>query len=266
MIKINVQQIPKNTYYYANTLTFFFLLPFPCNSLLLSPFLVNPVGHAVVSMKDQFKYIDIEPETNYIEFVGPVRSQAAGRLLRGKVKLALIKPVKVRGITIKFKGFGRASLRNSAGVLVDIDTQLLPKVKTQLFGNKATTLEAGEHELPWVLEIPNVYPQSLMVKRASISYKLQLSIAFGLHKKPITAECPVVVLRHLLPCKQMAPLVGTKLYRHTVPGKFHYEIDCPRVICLEQRYIPLAIKYLSVAGKKPVQSIQTQLLQVEYYR
>ncbi|KAI7855504.1 hypothetical protein BDC45DRAFT_534738 [Circinella umbellata] len=219
-------------------------------------------------MKDNIEHVEIEPEHCYIDFIGPPKVDGMSRTLKGKVRLLLSKPVKMRSIQIKFKGYGRICLKNSGGIVLDIETSLLPKIKAPLLvDNKKTfQLPAGSHSIPWELEIPNVYPRSLMIKRASIHYKVELAISLGIGKKAITAEYPIVILRHLLPCKELSPLIGTRVYRHTVPGKFHYEIDCPRIVCLEQGTLPISVKYLCITDQKPVVSIRTQLLQVEFYR
>ena len=219
-------------------------------------------------MKDNIEHVEIEPEHCYIDFIGPAKPDGMGRTLKGKVRLLLSKPVKIRSIQIKFKGYARICLKNSGGTVLDIETSLLPKIKAPLLvDNKKTfQLPAGSHSIPWELEVPNVYPRSLMIKRASIHYKVELAISLGIGKKAITAEYPIVVLRHLLPCKELSPLIGSRIYRHTVPGKFHYEIDCPRIVCLEQGTMPVSVKYLCITDQKPVVSIRTQLLQVEFYR
>ncbi|KAI8146728.1 hypothetical protein BJV82DRAFT_395432 [Fennellomyces sp. T-0311] len=219
-------------------------------------------------MKDNIEHVEIEPDQRYLDFIGPAKPDGIGRALKGHVKLTVSRPVKIRSMVIKFKGYGRICLKNSGGTVLDVDTNLLPKIKAPLLVNNKKTfqLPAGEHLVPWELQVPNVYPRSLMIKRASIHYKIELAISLGLHKKAITAEYPIVILRHLLPYKELSPLVGSRVYRHTVPGKFHYEVDCPRIVCLEQGSMPVAVKYLCIANQKPVLSIRTQLLQVEFYR
>ncbi|KAG0750353.1 hypothetical protein G6F23_000249 [Rhizopus arrhizus] len=120
-------------------------------------------------------------------------------------------------MSVKFKGFSQVNLPSHT-----MSVPLLPKLKLSLFGK--TTLPAGDHVIPWEIDIPNIYPRSLLTKRAIINYK------------------------------------------RTIPGKFHYEIDAPQIICLQQTYIPMAIRYISFADQKPVQSIRTQLVQIELYK
>ncbi|KAL0091000.1 hypothetical protein J3Q64DRAFT_1855564 [Phycomyces blakesleeanus] len=114
-------------------------------------------------------------------------------------------------MTVKFKGFSRVQFITS-GNPVEISMPLLPKLKRPLFGK--TTLPAGDHVVSWDLEIPNIYPRTTDMKRASIDYKIELSISVNLHKT-LTATYPIVIQRHLLPSCELAPLVETRVYKST---------------------------------------------------
>ncbi|KAI8144206.1 hypothetical protein BJV82DRAFT_668037 [Fennellomyces sp. T-0311] len=221
-------------------------------------------------MKDVgIKFIEIVPADTVLDFMGQAKQldpmddddsqkEAGSILLKGEALFTLTRPLKIRGMSVKFKGASQTHFRGS-----DIQTPLLPKLKQILFGR--TTLPAGEHVIPFLLEVPNIYPATLSIKRAQIYYKVELAIAIGLQKKSITAEHPIEIRRHLLRCKEMAPLVETQIIEDTVPAKFHYEIDAPQIVCLEQGSIPLSIKYLCFASQKPVRNIRTQLRQIELY-
>ncbi|CAO0793830.1 unnamed protein product [Mucor circinelloides] len=214
-------------------------------------------------MKDDFKSLEIEPKEGYLDFIGPAKlhSTAQSKVLKGHVKFTLIRPTKIRTMSVKFKGFSNITLKQPYNI--ETTCPLLPKLKVPLFGR--VTLPAGDHVIPWELDIPNIYPRSLLAKRATIHYKVIVSISTGI-ARTLTAEYPVVLKRHLLPYKELSPLIETKLYQRTVPGKFHYEIDAPQIVCIEQEYIPMAIKYVSIANQKPVQSIRTRIVQIELYR
>ncbi|KAI9497251.1 hypothetical protein BDB00DRAFT_805679 [Zychaea mexicana] len=225
-------------------------------------------------MKDVgIKFVEIVPADTILEFMGQAKSPSTVNnvaddddsqkepdsiMLKGEALFTLTRPLKIRGMNVKFKGASQTNFRGS-----DMQAPLLPKLKQTLFGK--TTLPAGEHVIPFLLEVPNIYPASLAIKRASVSYKVELSIAMGLQKKSITAEHPIEIRRHLLRCKEMAPLVETQIIEHTVPAKFHYEIDAPQIVSLEQGSIPFSIKYLCFASQKPVRNIRTQLKQIELY-
>ena len=217
----------------------------------------------ITIMKDDFKSLQIEPKEGYLDFIGPAKlhSTEQSKVLKGHVKFTLIRPTKIRAMSIKFKGFSNITLKQPYNI--ETTCPLLPKLNVPLFGK--TNLPAGDHIIPWELDIPNIYPRSLLAKRATINYKVIVSISTGI-ARTLTAEYPIVLKRHLLPYKELSPLIETKLYQRTIPGKFHYEIDAPQIICIEQEYIPMAIKYVSIANQKPVQSIRTRIVQIELYR
>ncbi|CAO3599311.1 unnamed protein product [Absidia cylindrospora] len=216
-------------------------------------------------MKDGFKSITIEPFNGYLDFQGPVNPEkpSGNIVLKGDIRLELTKAVKVKSAALKFKGNSRVCHQNNLE-FIDISTPILPKLKTQLFSS-TTSLGPGEVTLPWEIEILNIYPSSVMIKRASISYKIELTISLGLNRS-VTAEYPIVLKRHLLPCLEVSPLVHPKLYTKTISTKFHYEINAPRIVCVAQQTMPMTIKLLTIGAQKRVLSIRTQVLQVELYR
>ncbi|ORZ14657.1 hypothetical protein BCR42DRAFT_393455 [Absidia repens] len=214
-------------------------------------------------MKDGFRRFEIEPLESTLDFMGPAQSSETVKMLEGTVRLSLSRPTKIRSMAVKFKGFGRVSIKGKYNNNVGIFTPMLPKLKCHIAGK--TLLPAGDHVIPWDIEIPNIYPPSLLIKRATIFYRVEVVVSFALSKS-ITAEHPITLRRHLLPCMELAPLVETKFYEHTVPAKFHYEIEAPQIICLDQLLLPFAVKYLCIANQKAVQNIRTQLTQIELYR
>jgi hypothetical protein len=216
-------------------------------------------------MKDGFRTIEIEPINGFLDFIGPAKepSSETNQLLKGEVRLELTKTIKVRSMTIKFKGT-TTTCHPRIQDRPTISAQILPKLKTSLF-TKSTSLPPGKHVLPWELEIPNIYPRSLSIKRGSVNYKVELTISLGI-KNTITEEYPILIKRHLLPSKQLAPLVSTKTYSNTISTRFHYDIEAPRIICVEQGYVPVALRYISIGNQKVVKSIRTQIIQIETYR
>jgi hypothetical protein len=216
-------------------------------------------------MKDGFKSITIEPFNGYLDFQGPINAQQStgNMVLKGDIHLELTKAVNVKKATLKFIGSSRVCHHNTLDT-VDISTPILPKLKTHLFSS-TTTLGPGEVILPWEMEILNIYPCSVMIKRVTVSYKIELTISLGLNRT-VTAEYPIVLKRHMLPCLEVAPLVPTKLYTKTISTKFHYEIEAPRIVCISQKNIALAVKLLSIGTQKRVLSIRTQVIQVELCR
>ncbi|KAI8889516.1 hypothetical protein K501DRAFT_238279 [Backusella circina FSU 941] len=213
-------------------------------------------------MKDDFRAVEIEPTETTLDFIGPAKpEQIPARTLKGQIRFSLAKQTKIKAMSIKFKGFSENNIE--APHAINIKTPLLPKLKVSLFGK--ITLPAGEQVIPWEIDIPNLYPRSLAIKRSRIYYKVVVSISVGL-ARTVTAECPITIRRHLLPYKELSPFIETKLHQRTIPSKFHFEIDAPQLICSEQEFIPMAIKYVTFANHKPVQAIRTRLIQIEHHR
>jgi hypothetical protein len=218
-------------------------------------------------MREWFQFIEIRPINEFLDFIGPPREPSAdtSQTIKGEVSLVLIKPVKIKSMIVKLKGSSTAYHPRTPD-RCEIVSPILPKLKKSLFSNKSTLLPAGKHILPWELDVPNIYPRSMQIKRGSISYKVEISISLGINKKNIVEEYPITIRRHLLPSKELAPLVSVKTYKNTVPTKFHYEIEAPRIVCVEQNHFPASIKCMSIGNQKKVKSIRTQLIQVEIYR
>ncbi|KAI8641555.1 hypothetical protein BD408DRAFT_444250 [Parasitella parasitica] len=165
-------------------------------------------------MKDDFRSIEINPKQNYIEVIGPAKLQSAeeSRALQGHVGFTLIRPTKIRQISIKFKGF--IGIRLKSPYNVETVCSLLPKLKVPLLGK--TNLPAGDHIIPWELDVPNIYPRSFSNKRATINYIVVVTITTGI-TRTMTAEYLIILKRHLLPCKELSPLVETTLYPKLFP-------------------------------------------------
>jgi hypothetical protein len=215
-------------------------------------------------MKEDIKSLEIRPEVDYIDFIGPAKSEnvkGTDSVLKGQIHFTITKPTKIRSMYVKFKGFSRISLEHPTNM--EITTQLLPKLKLPLFGK--TNLPVGDHVIPWEIEVPNIYPRTLITKRANINYKVIVCINTSIARS-VSAECIIFLRRHLLPYKEIAPIIETKIFEQTIPNKFHYEIDAPQIVCLEQKHVPISIKYLSFANQKQVQGIRTRLIQIELYR
>lgn len=230
-------------------------------------------------MKDiGIKHVEIVPAESVLDFMGRLQSSpddtstglypdidddtSDGVTLKGEALFALSRPLKIRSMVVKLKGISSTSFQSNI-----LESPILPKLKQALFGKM--TLPAGEHVIPFLLEIPNIYPPSLKTKRASIAYKVELSMAVGLQKKYVTAEQPIQIRRHQL-CSSKSEthslLMENRLYQNTIPARFHYEIDAPQAISLEHAAIPVSIRYLCFATQKSVRRIRTQLKQIEMYR
>lgn len=218
------------------------------------------------NMKEGFQSIKIGPFTDHLEFIGLIKSSnpAAGSSLRGTLELSVQKTVKVKSMSLKFKGKSQATYTRPNDLQkFAITAKILPKLKTKIV-EKSLTLHHGHHTFPWELDIPNVYPQTYSSDRCDISYYLELKIYLGVGRS-VTVQHPITIHRHLVASPQSAALMNTKLYQYTSPDKFHYQIEAPKVICLDQEYFPLSIKYTCFNGSL-LSHIRTFIVQTEVHR
>ncbi|KAI8075295.1 hypothetical protein BC940DRAFT_287951 [Gongronella butleri] len=213
-----------------------------------------------------FRSVSIEPFNRVLEFLGPINLAHPNSplKLKGDVRLDVAKAVKVHKMTLKFEGWTHA-VHHSSIEKVDLECVIAPEQKTTLLPT-TTSLAAGQVILPWELEIPNIYPCSVMIKRLMIQYRLEVKIKLRYKTLRVRADQPIIIKRHLLPSVYLAPAVPPKTHTNTISTKFHYEIDCPRVVCVTQGDFPISIKLVSIGSQKRVLSIRTQIIQFELYR
>lgn len=216
-------------------------------------------------MKEVIQEIKIEPSVGYLNFIGVPNKEHTttddSQTLRGHITLNLKKSMKAKMMIVKFKGHSQVHSYNTTTTdQYTMSTPLLPKLKTKVL-SKSTTFPAGEHTIPWELEIPNIYARSFLApKRGSIQYKVELKISFGINKKSMTLSHPIMLYRHLVGSVEMMMDMPTKRFEHTT-NKFQYAIEAPRIVSIDQERFPVLIKY-----NKPVKFIYTQIIQTEIYR
>ncbi|KAH8549946.1 hypothetical protein BGW37DRAFT_87245 [Umbelopsis sp. PMI_123] len=219
-----------------------------------------------LSMKDAFDELSIAPLDPYIDLGCHGESQPC-YIFKGDIHLTLNKPVKIRSIEIKFKGSTVVNMSlNIIGLGSNFGHESVTtfgKMK-QVLASK-TTFTAGSKSIPWEFAIPHFLPQTLAIKRASISYLLEVVVCFGI-KKSLRVSCPVMIRRPILPSYQLIPFVEPRLYKATIPTKFHYEIEVPILACIEQEELVYSVKLLLFSLDKTVRAIKTTLVQVESYR
>lgn len=219
-------------------------------------------------MKEGIYSAEVVPSTDYLDYFSLIKehnsSSDESQILKGHIRLKLTKAIKAKSISVKFKGETIIRhVRVGDEHLTEVSTALLPKLKTRV-QQKPTLLNAGDHILPWELRIPNIYPRSLSSKRGVIQYKIEMKMTLGINRAIIVSS-PFVIRRHMLSSQDSAPNVNTNKYENTVPDQLYYEIEAPKVVCIEQGYIPMSIRY-KCYGNKPVKLIFTQIIQAEIYR
>ncbi|KAI8334118.1 hypothetical protein BD560DRAFT_414692 [Blakeslea trispora] len=238
-------------------------------------------------MKDGILSVDVEPFKRHLSFLGPVRIPTKetldndmidhSQLLKGHIRLTLAKTIKVKSITVKFKGesgvnqftkapnnqFHTYQQQQQYHPQQDLLTPILPKLKAKIL-SKAMSLDAGVHLIPWELEIPDIYPRSFTSKEGFIRYRVELKMTIG-YNKVIVISQTIIIHRHLLPSRETALRISSRRYEHVVQKKFLFELELPKIVCLDQGYIPISLMFKSI-DKVPVKFINTQLIQVEIYK
>lgn len=219
-------------------------------------------------MKEGSYSIEIVPSSGYLDFYGPQREHASSessQILKGNVIMKLSKTIKVKTITVKFKGYSQVqqyAKSTDTQPQHSISIPLLPKLKTKVL-SKSVMLPVGDHVFPWELEIPNIYPRTFSTasKKGSIQYQVELKVSQGINKKAIMADHPIIIRRHLISSSQeQTSNIRTNTYENA-SSKFRYEIEAPTTISAAQPYIPISIK-----ANRPCMFIYTQLIQTEIYR
>lgn len=216
-------------------------------------------------MKEGIQLAEIIPAVSYLDFIGTtndIDTIEESQSLKGHVRLVLIKAVKIRSITIKFKG---TSIVKTFDYNNEVTTPLLPKLKTKAL-QKSTMLSLGEHFLPWELEIPNIYPRSFHSQRGRVDYKVQMKISLGGMNKSIIINRNIVIRRHMLLSRDLTALITTKTLDNIVNQMLRYRIETPKVVCTEQGYIPISIEFMSLNKTLPVKQIYTQIIETTTYR
>ncbi|KAI9269928.1 hypothetical protein BY458DRAFT_182492 [Sporodiniella umbellata] len=214
-------------------------------------------------MKEGIQSIEIKPTTDRLEFIGSVTKPHEGNRLTGSIALKISRTVKIKTITLKFKGRYRTSRNNGDLQSPVLSASVLPKLKTKVV-DKSLVLQEGQHTFPWEILVPNVYPQTVTTERCSISYYLELKLSLGVGRSLIV-EQPMTIQRHLIASPQSAALKNTKIHKYTSPGKIYCEIEVPKMICQGQDHFPILVRYACIHETR-VKSITTHIIQSETCR
>ncbi|RUP36228.1 hypothetical protein BC936DRAFT_138477 [Jimgerdemannia flammicorona] len=216
-------------------------------------------------MKDVFSFEIIPVETD-IEFFG-TENDKQKHTLKGDLKIILAKPVKVKSLYVKFKGETRVALtvaRPDSSEAPDA-TASFAKVKSVLA--EKVSFPAGVNVLTWQLDIPASFPRSSISAHGTIEYKVEATLCFSSAlSKNIVANKNITLRRHLMPSRELAPYANTQLVKGNVIGLVHYEVEVPKIVCVEQKTLDFSVKLLPFYPEGNVKWIKMELLQMETYR
>ncbi|CAO0791278.1 unnamed protein product [Mucor circinelloides] len=216
-------------------------------------------------MKEGIQLAEIIPVASYLDFIGTtndIDTFEQNQILKGHVRIVLLKALKIRSITVKFKGTSSVKTFDYNN---EVSTPLLPKLKTKLL-QKSAILPMGEHLMPWELDIPNIYPRSFHSKRARVDYKVQLKISLGGMNKSIVVNRHIVIRRHMFLSRDLIALITTKTYENGVNDMLRFKVETPKIVCPEQGYIPILIDFKCLNETLSVKQIYTQIIETTTYR
>ncbi|KAI8338771.1 hypothetical protein EDC96DRAFT_337929 [Choanephora cucurbitarum] len=235
-------------------------------------------------MKDGILSVEVESFKKNLNFLGsektPMKDMTDNdhsQLLKGHIRLTLAKAIKIKSVSVKFKGesavnhslkapnnhFHTYQHQQQYHPQQDLLTPILPKLKSKVL-LKPVMLDAGVHLIPWEIEIPDIYPRSFSTRAGFIRYRIEAKMTVGC-SKVVIAHQPIVIHRHLLPSRDTALHIASRLYEHIVQKKFLFELELPKIVFIDQGYIPINIMFKCL-DKAPVKFISTQLIQIEIYK
>jgi hypothetical protein len=221
---------------------------------------------STTSMKDAFDELSIAPLDSYIDF-GRIGNAKESRILKGDVTFTLNRAVKMRSIILKFKGITMINIAPATTSLVPTfnNENIASFGKQKIFLKGKSVFPQGTHIIPWQVAVPNNLPQTLSIKRATISYQLEVVVSFGI-KKSLRVSCPITIRRNMLPSLEKIPVADSRLFKATIPTRFHYEIEAPTAAYLELEEFAFTIKLLLFSLDKTVRVIKSTLVQIETFR
>ncbi|OBZ89024.1 hypothetical protein A0J61_02932 [Choanephora cucurbitarum] len=235
-------------------------------------------------MKDGILSVEVESFKKHLNFLGPEKTPIKdmadndhSQLLKGHIRLTLAKATKVKSVSVKFKGesavnhslkapnnhFHTYQHQQQYHPQQDLLTPILPKLKSKVL-LKPVMLDAGVHLIPWEIEIPDIYPRSFSTRGGFIRYRIEAKMTVGCSKVVIASQ-PIVIHRHLLSSRDTALHIASRIYEHIVQKKFLFELELPKIVYIDQGYIPINIMFKCI-DKSPVKFISTQLIQIEIYK
>ncbi|KAM7191601.1 putative HECT-type ubiquitin ligase-interacting protein cred [Rhypophila sp. PSN 637] len=238
------------------------------------------------SFSSAVSFFDIRLDNDFIVFRGS-EHESSGQLLRGTVVLCTKSPFKVENISLSLTGCLRLCWDdqriNSTGLthrkidrttnvhtftwpsLIDLPVRGSPSIHSTSNSTnhpRSTTLEAGNYEYPFELEIPGTWTESIEgLPQAKFSYKLKATIFRGRLSHDLHAEKRFRVIRTLNPAA--LEVLHAMSVENIWPNKVEYSITVPQKaivfgtsIPLETRFTPL-LKGLEM-GDVTVKLVESQ--------
>ncbi|RUS12907.1 hypothetical protein BC937DRAFT_86731 [Endogone sp. FLAS-F59071] len=223
--------------------------------------------------------LDIIPSVPAIELFGPPDPNTL-YTIRGILRITLTKPLTIKQITVKFKGFTQndrfrfSSLPGALGgrgARTADDIFILIERAEKIIEDTPRTLPPGTTEIPFDLTFVADIPPSCVLSRGCIRYALSArvnpdSLLYFLSSGGIRTSVPVTVRRNMLRNLELAPYAPTVRYRGRRPGRIEYEFEVPKTVCLEQRKLEFSGKVSALYDAARVKKILVRMDQMEVFR
>ncbi|KAI8975082.1 hypothetical protein BDF20DRAFT_876824 [Mycotypha africana] len=218
---------------------------------------IDAIRHKTFDLK-------IEVENKEIVLIG-YPSEAAGKVLRGKVILTLEEPMKLRAITLNFLGKMKVAWSEGIGHhqhyhkqekdILEHKWQFVP-VMDQL-PKKSYTLNQGRHEWDFELSLPGTLPQTLEAEGGQIIYRLKAVVERSVLLQNIVKKQPIRIVRCLSP--NAFDLAQSLEIHNTWTEKMMYDILLPSKLYTRGQLIPVTFHITPIAAGLRVRSLTASL-------
>lgn len=209
--------------------------------------------------------LDIIPEVEVIEYFGP-STFTSPFILRGKVRVVVSGTLRIKRLTVKFDGTNRLQMNKLIEGYLEGPLSLMqnriesyqwvltPIIHIEIvLCDVPTILTSGVNDLPFEVTLPADLPASYKHDFASLDYELAaVVVPVAILSKAEKFRRAIPVVRHLLPNIATANLSNLrKQYSGRRDGVVTYQVDTPKVICVEQgeATISLSLGILSLHGR-----------------
>lgn len=206
--------------------------------------------------------LKIYPTCDEIYFFGQPE-ESAGKLLQGTVNLTLTETIKVKRLTLDFKGKmkvqwteGPQHTHKQERTIIQHEWILLPPLNNK----RSHIIPAGQHSFDFSLSLPGNLPPTLQADMGKVCYQLTANLersgGFLLHNT-IQRKKPIRVIRSVLPSE--FDLVQSLEIHNTWSEKMVYDISLPSKLYAHNATIPVSFSILPIANKLRVHAIMATL-------
>ncbi|KAI8083096.1 uncharacterized protein BX664DRAFT_339808 [Halteromyces radiatus] len=189
--------------------------------------------------------------------------ESAGKVLQGTVLLTLTETIKVKRLTLDFKGKmkvqwteGPQHTHKQERSIIQHEWILLPSQNNK----RPHIVPAGQHSWDFTLTLPGDLPPTLQAEMGKVCYQLTANLersgGFLLHNT-IQRKKPIRVVRSVLPSE--FELVQSLEIHNTWSEKMIYDISLPSKLYAHNAIIPVSFTILPIANKLRVHAIMVTL-------